>query len=77
MRVWKALSIHCRKRPSEPCRRGSVSAVGSQQPGAIAGDELVELAAGQALVAQDDHARAQDVLAGGLVQQPLGNLALT
>jgi hypothetical protein len=43
-----------------------VSAVGSQQPGAIAGDELVELAAGEALVGQDDQPRPQP---GALVVQ--------
>jgi hypothetical protein len=40
------------------------------------GDHLLERPAGEALVGQDDHARTQTVLAGGLVQQDLGDLAL-
>src|SRR5919109_1903150 len=52
-----------------------ISPVGSQQPGAVAGDELVELAAGKALVAQDDQSRAQ--LGALVVQQGGHDLALT
>jgi hypothetical protein len=36
-----------------------ISAVGSQQPGAVGGDQLLEVAAGQALIGQDDQARTQ------------------
>jgi hypothetical protein len=36
-----------------------ISAVGSQQPGPVGGDHLVELAAGEALIGQDDQARTQ------------------
>ena len=52
-----------------------ISPVGSQQPGAVVGDELVELAAGKALVAQDDQARTQP--SALVVQQGGHDLALT
>src|SRR5918996_1646476 len=54
-----------------------ISPVGADQPRVQLSDHLLERPAGEALVAQDDHARAQDVLAGGVVQQAPGNLALT
>src|SRR4029453_9374797 len=44
--------------------------VGADQAGAQFGDQLLERSAGEALVGQDDHARPQDQLPGGLVQQP-------
>jgi hypothetical protein len=61
--------------PQRPQPAGLISPVGSQQPGAMAGDELVEVTTGNALVAQDDQARAQ--LGALVVQQGLDDLALT
>jgi hypothetical protein len=45
---WRELSIHCRKRPSDPQPARLISAVGAQ-PGPLVGHELVELATGKAL----------------------------
>jgi hypothetical protein len=52
-----------------------ISPVGADQPRLQLGDQLGEGAAGQAFVGQDNHARAQDLLAGSLVQQGFGDLA--
>src|SRR5918993_5694031 len=54
-----------------------ISPVGADQPHLQLRDQLREGPAGEALVAQDDHAWAQDALAGGPVQQGFGDLALT
>jgi hypothetical protein len=59
---------------AEPVRL--ITAVRAGQPRVQATHELVELASSQALVGQDDHARAQHTLAGSAVQQDLGRLAL-
>src|SRR5829696_2212458 len=54
---------------------GFIGPVGADQPGAQPTHVLFEGAAGQSLVGQDDHAGPQHLLAGGLVQQALGDLA--
>src|SRR5512132_3838793 len=54
---------------------GLIGPVGADQPGVQVGDGLCEPAAGQPLVGPDDHAGPQHLLAGGLVQQALGDLA--
>jgi hypothetical protein len=59
---------------AEPVRL--ITAVRAGQPRVQATHELVKLASRQALVGQDDHARAQHTLAGSAVQQDLGRLAL-
>ena len=53
-----------------------ISPVGPDQPRVQPRQQLLEPPTCEALVGQDDHARAQDLLVGGLVQQPLGDLAL-
>jgi hypothetical protein len=55
---------------------GLVLAVGADQHRAQVPDHRVELPAGQALVGQDDHAGPQEALAGGPIQEGLGDLAL-
>ena len=68
-------SIHWRTPPG--CRTGLVHRpVGADQPGAQRSHELFEGAAREALVGQHDHAWPQDALAGGPVQQALGDLTL-
>jgi hypothetical protein len=47
-----------------------VSPVGADQPRIQLRDHLLERPASEALVAQDDHARAQAVLAGGVSNSP-------
>ena len=64
---------HAAKRP-EPA--WFVLAIRADQPCPQLADVLVERAAGKALVGQDDRARGQCLLAGGIVQQRLGDLAL-
>jgi hypothetical protein len=68
-------SIHWRMGPSEPCRRGSSLRSGPQQPAAEVGDELLEVAAGEALVGDDRGAveldAAQD-LGGGVALGQVG-----
>src|SRR5215211_5450928 len=64
---------HAAKRP-EPA--WFVLAIRADQPCPQLADALVERAAGKALVGQDDRARGQCLLAGGIVQQRLGDLAL-
>src|SRR5919201_484876 len=64
---------HAAKRP-EPARL--VLAVRTDQPGAQLAEVLVERPAGKALVGQDDRARRQRLLVGGIIHQRLGDLAL-
>src|SRR5918995_4368802 len=52
-----------------------ILAVGADQEGAQPSDVAFELGPGQALVGQDDRAGRQGLLAGGVVQQHLGDLA--
>jgi len=63
---------HAAKRP-EPAR--FVLTVGTDQPHAQLADLVVELAAGKALVGQDDRAGEQAACAGQVLQQQLGHLA--
>jgi hypothetical protein len=75
LRVSMTDSIHWRMGPSEPCRRGSSLRSGPQQPAAEVGDELLEVAAGEALVGDDRGAveldAAQD-LGGGVALGQVG-----
>src|SRR5918994_1253406 len=57
----------------EPARL--ILAVGADQEGAQPSDVAFELGPGQALVGQDDRAGRQGLLAGGVLQQRLGDLA--
>ena len=57
----------------EPARL--ILAVGADQEGPQPSDMALERLAGKALVGQDDRARGQGLLAGGVVQQHLGDLA--
>jgi hypothetical protein len=54
-----------------------ILAIRADQHGAQPSDVAFELGAGQALVGQDDRPRGQRLLAGGVGQQRLGDLALT